>query len=88
MEIYGSYANGLSIESSDIDLALKCYAEEINLNIIKLTDHFKKTKKFEKINPIITASVPVIKLVILSNFRKLIFMNFSMSLFQIIIKQY
>ena len=64
MELYGSFANGLSIESSDIDLALKCEQNEINKNIVTISEHFKKTNKFDSIIPIFTASVPVIKLVI------------------------
>ncbi len=54
----------MSIESSDIDLALKCGAEEINSNITKVTESFKNSNKFDKIIPILTATVPVIKLVI------------------------
>jgi DNA polymerase sigma len=69
LEIYGSFANGLSIESSDIDLALKCEQNEINKNIILITNYFKKSNKFDSIIPIFTASVPVIKLVTKINSR-------------------
>lgn len=69
MEIYGSFVTELSIESSDVDMTLKLKndsdIEEIELDLIinKLCDYFTKNKLIESVNPITTASVPVIKIV-------------------------
>jgi DNA polymerase sigma len=79
LAVYGSFASNLEIESSDLDLVIKyqCLNTEINVNNInnninpdhttlimaKLVECFKTLDKFEDINPIFTASVPVIKLV-------------------------
>jgi predicted nucleotidyltransferase len=63
-EIYGSFASGLAIESSDIDIAVK-YPDGDNIvsMMSKVVDCLKLTGKIEGVNPIYTASVPVIKLV-------------------------
>jgi len=59
----------LSIESSDIDMTIKLKneseAEEIGIDdlINKLCDHFTSDNLIESVNPITTASVPVIKIV-------------------------
>ena len=73
---YGSYSTGLSIESSDIDILLKFQIKEKNKEfandskknihdlIFLLNEEFTKQKyKLEiiKINPIYTASIPVLK---------------------------
>ncbi len=63
---YGSYISGLSIENSDVDIMIKlydnsCINEIISILIKEFTnDEYKSF--FSKINPIYTASVPVIKL--------------------------
>ena len=64
---YGSYFTGLSIEGSDIDILIffksKFSSNDINNfynDIIELLN--KNEDKFETINPILTASVPIIKL--------------------------
>lgn len=68
---YGSYATGLSIESSDIDI-LVSYSSKMKDNIVnsstiinELNNFFcddKNKNTFDYILPIYTASVPVIKL--------------------------
>ena len=71
IEKYGSFISGLSIENSDIDLMIKIYHNEnsnennINNVISILIKEFNKEEYynfFTKINPIYTASVPIIKL--------------------------
>ena len=63
---YGSYISGLSIENSDVDLMIKLYDNSCINDIISLlikeftNDEYKSY--FSKINPIYTASVPIIKL--------------------------
>lgn len=66
IEIYGSYATELSIESSDIDILIKVNPNEIenlekHINTICML--FTNMGNFDQIYPIITASIPVIKLV-------------------------
>jgi len=79
INIYGSFANDLSIESSDIDLIVKYELknyENPNINVAQnnyiidieyiisfLTNSFEKNHCMDKVNPIYTASVPIIKLV-------------------------
>ena len=67
IDIYGSYTTGLMIEASDIDIKIKLCCikkEEFNKYFTSLYQYLISEKKFEKINPISTASVPVIKLII------------------------
>lgn len=71
VDVYGSFASDLSIESSDIDLKVNFnqYAnqeKEINYEdlIFNLVKKFNNLEIFEFVMPIHTASVPVIKLVI------------------------
>ena len=74
---YGSYSTGLSIESSDIDILIEFERREKNkeseLNtqknihdlIFLLNEEFNKCKdvfKIIKINPIYTASIPLLKI--------------------------
>ena len=74
---YGSYSTGLSIESSDIDILIKFEKKvkddnyQINSQkniqdlIFQLNEDFKKNiteLKIDKINPIYTASIPVLKI--------------------------
>jgi DNA polymerase sigma len=63
-DIYGSFASGLAIESSDIDLSVK-YTEgqDIVAMMNRITESLKASGKVESVTPIYTASVPVIKLV-------------------------
>lgn len=80
VNIYGSFANDLSIECSDIDLIVKYEIKQdcdnpnfqgiqnyaildIEFIISYLTNAFNEVKCMEKVNPIYTASVPIIKLV-------------------------
>jgi DNA polymerase sigma len=81
ISIYGSFANDLSIESSDIDFIVKYEIQNDdffeNQNLIQntnnkinieyiisyLTKSFNRIKCMEKVRPIYTASVPIIKLV-------------------------
>ena len=67
IDVYGSYATGLMIEASDIDIKIKLNngnkSELDNLFEI-LCKQLEKENKFDTINPIATASVPVIKLLL------------------------
>jgi hypothetical protein len=65
LDIYGSFATDLSIESSDIDIKIKLSSNTFDNEkvIILLTNAFNNLNIFNKIVPIFTASVPVIKLV-------------------------
>jgi DNA polymerase sigma len=64
-EIYGSYATELSIESSDVDILIKIDQDFVDLDnlINKICISFASLKVIDSINPIATASIPVIKLV-------------------------
>ena len=68
LELYGSYITELDIESSDIDLMFTPKNKLCKINSAKLmsliSDHFYSLNIFENINPIFTASIPVIKLII------------------------
>ena len=60
---YGSYMTGLDIENSDIDLMVKAKPKVLNTIINIVIDKFWKSKQlFTKITPILTASVPIIKI--------------------------
>ena len=60
---YGSSMTGLSIENSDIDIMIKTKPKTLNSIINLVLDKIQKNQKlFTKITPILTASVPVIKL--------------------------
>lgn len=60
----------LSIESSDIDMTIKMKNEsdldELGIDNLmnKICEHFNTNSLIESVNPITTASVPVIKIVI------------------------
>jgi DNA polymerase sigma len=80
LHIYGSFATDLNIENSDIDISVHYKRKTNSTNteseydgvrfqtvesiINELVNSFSNLKIFELINPIYTASVPVIKLVI------------------------
>ena len=67
IDLYGSYTTGLMIEASDIDINIKLYnitKDEFNIYFTNLYQNLNSENKFEKIIPISTASVPVIKLII------------------------
>ena len=67
IDLYGSYTTNLMIEASDIDIKIKMSnlkKEEFNHYFMSLYNKLNDEKKFEKIIPISTASVPVIKLII------------------------
>ena len=67
IDLYGSFVTGLMIEASDIDIRIKineCQKDVFEKYFFSLSDKLEAEKKFEKITPISTASVPVIKLVI------------------------
>lgn len=62
--IYGSFSNGLSIETSDIDLLIT-YNQKVNCNQIlidELSEKIEKSKRFKSIKKIIHTHVPIIKL--------------------------
>ena len=63
IEIYGSYETGLMIEASDIDIKIKLNNSVDFENFFSnLCNKLQNENKFDIINPIRTASVPVIKL--------------------------
>ena len=64
LEIYGSSLYHLDIESSDLDLCITSNEKNLSLSLllIELTSNFNNI--YESIFPILTASVPIIKLVI------------------------
>ena len=67
IEVYGSYATGLMIEASDIDIKIKLNKgskTDLDEFFKKVCEKLEKEKKFDEINPIGTASVPVIKLLL------------------------
>jgi predicted nucleotidyltransferase len=67
IEIYGSYATGLMIEASDIDIKIKLKKgtkTDLDSFFKKVCEQFESCKKFDEITPIETASVPVIKLIL------------------------
>ena len=67
IEVYGSYATGLMIEASDIDIKIKLNKgskSDLDEFFQKVCEKLEKEKKFDEINPIGTASVPVIKLLL------------------------
>ena len=67
VDIYGSYATGLMIEGSDIDIKIKLNngnKSDLDNFFETLCKKLENEKKFDKINPIGTASVPVIKLLL------------------------
>jgi DNA polymerase sigma len=67
IEVYGSYATGLMIEASDIDIKIKLNKgtkDDLNSFFKKVCEKLEQEKKFDEINPIETASVPVIKLLL------------------------
>ena len=67
IEVYGSYATGLMIEASDIDIKIKLNKgskTDLNSFFKKVCEKLENEKKFDEINPIETASVPVIKLLL------------------------
>jgi hypothetical protein len=68
LDVFGSFASELSIESSDIDLKVNINTEDSNDIdyedlIFNLVKKFNSLEVFEFVMPIHTASVPVIKLV-------------------------
>ena len=67
IDLYGSFITGLMIEASDIDIRIKindCSKKDLDKYFFTLYDKLEEEKKFENINPISTASVPVIKLIL------------------------
>ena len=67
LDIYGSFATGLMIEASDIDIKIRINKEkkeDLEKLFFILANNLKEKNKFESIVPISTASVPVIKLVV------------------------
>ena len=67
IDVYGSYATGLMIEASDIDINIKLnHMSKDNLDncFQTLCQRLEDENRFDAINPIGTASVPVIKLLL------------------------
>jgi len=67
IDVYGSHATGLMIEASDIDIKIKLNSgkkDDLNNLFEMLCKKLENENKFDEINPIGTASVPVIKLLL------------------------
>ena len=72
VDVYGSFASDLSIESSDIDMKIRIknsnlnnsYEFDLDEMIISIVKHFQSKNLFDSVIPIYTASVPIIKIVI------------------------
>jgi DNA polymerase sigma len=68
IDLYGSFATDLSIESSDIDITIKFADDRKEVEIVEVIEalcaNFRGLCLFETINPILTASVPVIKILV------------------------
>ena len=67
--IYGSYSTGTAINSSDIDISITLLSETQKEKTLEqlITDiylYLSKIEGFENLNPITTASVPILKLII------------------------
>eukprot|EP00340_Litonotus_pictus_P001259 CAMPEP_0170521018 /NCGR_PEP_ID=MMETSP0209-20121228/6353_1 /TAXON_ID=665100 ORGANISM="Litonotus pictus, Strain P1" /NCGR_SAMPLE_ID=MMETSP0209 /ASSEMBLY_ACC=CAM_ASM_000301 /LENGTH=901 /DNA_ID=CAMNT_0010807659 /DNA_START=471 /DNA_END=3176 /DNA_ORIENTATION=- len=63
--VYGSFATDLSIEYSDVDLRIALDDKaDLNTEITNFTEYCSKSGYFSYVNPIISASVPVVKLCI------------------------
>lgn len=65
-EIYGSFATDLSIETSDVDILIRLSSEEFETELIinKICLFLTSLNLIECITPIVTATIPVIKLVV------------------------
>lgn len=63
LHIYGSYASGLSLPTSDVDFLLEI-PEDINGNYYLdiLEDEFRQNKIFQEVKYIKSATIPVLKL--------------------------
>jgi len=73
IDVFGSFASDLSIESSDIDLKVNILNENSNFIdydyiIFSLVKFFNEKNVFDSVFPIHTASIPIIKLVFFYNF--------------------
>jgi predicted nucleotidyltransferase len=76
IDVYGSFASDLSIESSDIDIKIRLKAVEetssdsaspqmdLEQMIMLLVKNFNSLNLFESVIPIYTASVPIVKIVV------------------------
>ena len=67
VDIYGSFKSHLDIVCSDIDMVFipnKINKVDISDLIQRLSNHLLSTKEYYKVNPIYTASIPLIKLII------------------------
>ena len=67
IEIYGSFKSHLDIVCSDIDMVfIPQKVKKINICdlILQLSNHFSSLNKYNKVTPIYTASIPLIKLMI------------------------
>jgi len=69
IDVFGSFASDLSIESSDIDLKVNILNEnsdaiDYDRIIFSLVKFFNEKNVFENVTPIHTASIPIIKLVL------------------------
>lgn len=64
LDLYGSFASGSAIESSDLDLLIKfVYKEDITIPLLELlSTSLQNSGEFSQVFPISSAKVPVIKL--------------------------
>ena len=69
MKLFGSLVTGLALESSDMDVAVTNLTIDDRIIMIdemeKLVERLEKWACLESIKPIPTASIPVIKMVII-----------------------
>ena len=66
IEVYGSFKSHLDIVCSDIDMVFIPQSKNLDVCdlILKLSNHLQSLKKYNKVTPIYTASIPLIKLMI------------------------
>ena len=65
IDLHGSFATDLSIECSDIDLTVRLSEQFNNIEglISTIYNKFEKMHIFDSLQPIYTASVPILKIV-------------------------
>jgi len=66
IDIHGSFATDLSIECSDIDLTVRLVESIGNIETLinTLFSYFYRLNVFDSLNPIYTATVPILKIVL------------------------
>jgi hypothetical protein len=72
IDVHGSFATDLSIECSDIDLTVRLVESISNIETLinSLYSYFSRLHIFDSLNPIYTATVPILKIVLLNKSSK------------------